>query len=59
MASLVRVVRTSSPYSPSGTVSPVSGLTISGRKWSSNTFRAPRSSGASMATPGPMTSDKP
>ena len=59
IASLVREVRTSSPYSPSSSTSPVSGSTTSGKKWSSHTCRPSLVSTHSLATPGPITSDRP
>ena len=58
-ACLVGVVRTNSPISPSGSGSPVSGSTISGRKWSSKMTSAPLCSDHSDATPGPMISERP
>ena len=40
MASLVRVVMTSSPVSPAGLARQGAGLMISGRKWSSTDVQA-------------------
>ena len=58
-ASLRRVVKTSSPSSPSGSGSPVSGSTTSTRKWSSWTCSPSRASRHSAATPGPHISESP
>ena len=52
-ASLVRVVITNSPISPSGRTSPVSGSMISGRKWSSSMCSPDWASTHSQDTPGP------
>jgi hypothetical protein len=59
MACLVRLVRTSSPSSPSGSGSSVTGSTTSGRKWSSQTCRPSWVSPDSWLTPGPITSESP
>ena len=58
-ASLVIVVKTSSPFSPYGSTFPVSGSMISGMKWSSKTCSPCFSSRHSDETPGPMTSESP
>ncbi len=59
IASLVSVLNVSSPGVPSGTGSPVSGSSVSTRKWSSFTCRPSAAAMHSDATPGPITSDSP